>query len=236
MNSASQARADRARTAPPSKHTDQPDMDQGAVDAPATRPLGRQGKRTRRKLLDAALEVFATQGYFAARVDDIVALANTSHGTFYLYFTNKEDVLRALVAEAGQEVLALDASLGEITPDEQGWKELRTWVEQFSNAWQHHSPVIRAWIDVMGNDTEFFSTQAHGAVSQISSILAKRIERATRPGEVDPEAAAEAVIAMIDQFHFLRRFAGEPIDSACLDTLTTIIHGGIFGGPGARRR
>ncbi|PWG74310.1 TetR/AcrR family transcriptional regulator, partial [Enterococcus hirae] len=38
-----------------------------------------------RKLLDAGIEVCSAKGYHAARVDDIVARADTSHGTFYLY-------------------------------------------------------------------------------------------------------------------------------------------------------
>ncbi len=52
-----------------------------------------------RKLLDAGMRVFAERGYHAARVDDIVRAARTSHGTFYLYFANKEDLLRALAVE-----------------------------------------------------------------------------------------------------------------------------------------
>jgi AcrR family transcriptional regulator len=36
------------------------------------------------RLLDAGVEVFAARGYHAARVDDIVKVAETSHGTFYL--------------------------------------------------------------------------------------------------------------------------------------------------------
>src|SRR5215469_17737456 len=62
------------------------------------RALRTQGRKTMRKLLDAAMVVFNRRGYHAARVDDIVKVARTSHGTFYLYFSNKEDLLRALVA------------------------------------------------------------------------------------------------------------------------------------------
>ena len=47
------------------------------------------------------MRVFADRGFHAARVDDIVRSARTSHGTFYLYFTNKEDLLRALATECG---------------------------------------------------------------------------------------------------------------------------------------
>ena len=56
-----------------------------------------QGRKTMRRLLDAGMRVFADRGFHAARVDDIVRAARTSHGTFYLYFTNKEDLLRAFL-------------------------------------------------------------------------------------------------------------------------------------------
>src|SRR5215469_7790186 len=88
------------------------------------RALRTQGRKTMRKLLDAAMVVFAKRGYHAARVDDIVKVARTSHGTFYLYFSNKEDLLRALVAEAGDVVASLDARLGPVDPGDDGWREL----------------------------------------------------------------------------------------------------------------
>ncbi len=70
--------------------------DADAVGAPASRRVLRsQGKRTMRKLLDAAMVAFDNRGYHATRVNDVVEIAKTSHGTFYLYFSNKEDLLRA---------------------------------------------------------------------------------------------------------------------------------------------
>ena len=59
------------------------------------RELRTQGKQTMAKLLDAGLLVLTERGYHAARVDDIVRVADMSHGTFYLYFANKEDLFRA---------------------------------------------------------------------------------------------------------------------------------------------
>ena len=185
-----------------------------------------------RKLLDAAMEVFARRGYHAARVDDIVKLARTSHGTFYLYFSNKEDLLRALVAEAGEVVSALDTALGPVSSDEAGWRELRQWMSQFSDAWQRYAPVLRAWTDLVMSDPEL-SAQAHAAAGGVASTLASRIAENGAPAGVDPNAAAEAVVAMVDRFHQLRQFAGEPVDAVALDTLTTMVHRGLFGGGGA---
>jgi len=40
-----------------------------------------------------------------------VKLAKTSHGTFYLYFSNKEELFRALAAEVAEEMQALAEAL-----------------------------------------------------------------------------------------------------------------------------
>ena len=141
------------------------------------RALRSQGRKTMRKLLDAAMVVFARRGYHAARVDDIVKVARTSHGTFYLYFSNKEDLLRALVSEAGEVVAALDDALGPVGPDEAGWHELRAWMERFSDAWQRYAPVLRAWTDLVVSDTEL-SDQGRAAAGGVARTLATRIDQA----------------------------------------------------------
>src|SRR5919199_4433900 len=81
------------------------------------RELRAQGRKTMRRLLDAGMTVFEKRGYHAARVDDIVKVAKTSHGTFYLYFANKEDLFRALALDVAEEVSALSETLPPIGPD-----------------------------------------------------------------------------------------------------------------------
>ncbi len=75
-----------------------------------------------RRLLDAGMRVFAERGYHAARVDDIVRAARTSHGTFYLYFANKEDLLCTLATclrRAGPRLSSSDdhGARASILPD-----------------------------------------------------------------------------------------------------------------------
>jgi len=213
----------------------------GALDPPevpephggpaSQRVLRSQGKRTMRKLLDAAMEVFSQRGYHAARVDDIVKLARTSHGTFYLYFSNKEDLLHALVHEAGEVVIELDTALGPIDPGPEGWTALREWMERFSDAWLRYAPVLQAWTDLLVSDQEL-TAEAHAASTGVASTLARRIAEANPGPGIEPNAAAEAVIAMIDRFHYIRRFAEEPVDSQAVDTLTTMVHRAVFNGTG----
>ncbi|MDX1511530.1 MAG: TetR/AcrR family transcriptional regulator, partial [Nitriliruptorales bacterium] len=117
--------------------------------APAQeRSLRAQGKKTVNKLLDAGIEVFGKRGFHATRVDDIVKAAKTSHGTFYLYFSNKEDLLGSLIAHCSEEMDALLETLGDVTPDAAGRAELREWLSRFAVLYEHYGPVIRAWAEV----------------------------------------------------------------------------------------
>ena len=64
-------------------------------DAPK-RERPTKGKRTadkRERILRAAIEVFAQNGFYATRVSEIAKAAGVADGTIYLYFRNKDDVL-----------------------------------------------------------------------------------------------------------------------------------------------
>jgi AcrR family transcriptional regulator len=70
--------------------------------APAVRAGGRQRERTaatRRKLLSAAKQIFAQQGFEAARLEDIAAGAGYTRGAFYANFEDKEEIFFALLEE-----------------------------------------------------------------------------------------------------------------------------------------
>lgn len=54
-------------------------------------------KSSRQKILDAALEVFAKQGYHSATVDAIAKTAGISKGLMYNYFKSKDEVLNELM-------------------------------------------------------------------------------------------------------------------------------------------
>jgi AcrR family transcriptional regulator len=60
--------------------------------------MRRRGEQTRQRLLDAGAAVLPRLGYRDTRVDDVVAAAEVSHGTFYRYFGNKDDFFRVVAA------------------------------------------------------------------------------------------------------------------------------------------
>lgn len=195
------------------------------------RELRAQGRRTLRRLLDAGLRVFARRGYHAARVDDIVRAARTSHGTFYLYFANKEDLLRALAIDCAHELDDLADSIGPIGPDAAGRAELRAFLERFLGTYRRYGPVIRAWMEDQVGDRDIDRLGVK-AFTAIGGRLAERMRGAPVPLESEP-AAVGALMAMLERVSYgvaSRRITAD--DTTLLDTLTTIVHRGFFAATG----
>jgi len=204
--------------------------DPDAVGAPASkRVLRSQGRRTMRKLLDAAMVAFDKRGYHATRVNDVVEIAKTSHGTFYLYFSNKEDLLRALVAEAAGEAQTLYDALSTL-PDQAGaprWEDVHEWVRAYSALWTRYAPLFRAWTDLATIDPDLVDA-IRATFIAMSGALATQIGPDSSGHIIDPDAAGLAALAMLDRFHYLREFLGQPIDEVALETITTMVYRALF--------
>ena len=63
----------------------------------AARRWERKPEERPEELLDAALEVFASRGYRATRLDEIADAAGVTRGTIYYYFKGKDDLLTKAV-------------------------------------------------------------------------------------------------------------------------------------------
>ena len=118
------------------------------------RELGRQGRQTVRKLLEAGLAEFDERGFQAVRVDDVVRRAKTSHGTFYLYFANKDDLFKTLLRDALDDMEIITDDFPVVTRNEAGRAALRAWVSKFCDTYAAHASVIRilSKADVVGEE------------------------------------------------------------------------------------
>jgi AcrR family transcriptional regulator len=194
------------------------------------RELRARGRRTVQRLLDAGLEVFAKRGYHAARVDDIVKVARTSHGTFYLYFASKEDLFRALALDVADAMESLVGELGELTPDDVGRQELRGWLARFTELHRRFGPIIRVW-----TESEIDSTEAGrlgtDLLGQVSVAFSQRIADSASL-DVDPQIAALALVAMIERLNFFV-LSGQvaATEDETIDTLADVTFAALFGAP-----
>lgn len=182
-----------------------------------------------RRLSDAGMRVFAERGYHQSRVDDIVRAARTSHGTFYLYFANKEDLLRALAVDCAVAMEALAEEVGPIDAGEAGYEELRDFLARFVTTYRRYGVVIRAWMEDQVSDREVDRLGVR-AFTHIASALGQRMEENGSAQPVDPTASVAALMALLERFSYA--VASRDIgldDDTMLDSLTTIVQRGFFG-------
>ncbi|HEX2562814.1 MAG TPA: TetR/AcrR family transcriptional regulator, partial [Acidimicrobiales bacterium] len=115
---------------------------------PDARLLRPRGEKTRLRLLDAGASVLPARGYHDTRVDDIVAAAGVSHGTFYRYFENKDDFFRVLAQAAAARMIDLVDELRLDAPPD----ELRAWLRTWLSAYRADGGVISTWQEMRTSD------------------------------------------------------------------------------------
>lgn len=210
------------------------------MGVPARGPSRRQGAETRAKLLDAAVPALAEKGYHATRVDDIVRQAGVSHGTFYLYFANKEDLFRTLAERCADDADALASSLGVVDSGPAGVAALRAWLTEFLAFYRRYGVVIRAWAENQVTDRTLARLGA-ASFERIAATLQASMGGGSEgdPGAHDRAGArrrlelrAAALLAMIERFAYVTtsRDLGFGEDTL-LDNLALVVHRGFFRRP-----
>lgn len=80
------------------------DLEPPVVLSASGKPLTQRGEATRRRLLEAAEQVFAEYGYHEASIVKITEHAGIGLGTFYLYFDGKQQIFEELVVDLNRRV------------------------------------------------------------------------------------------------------------------------------------
>jgi AcrR family transcriptional regulator len=196
----------------------------------AARATRERGRRTLAKLRAAAVAEFSAYGYHGARVARVAKRAGTSHGTFYVYFADKNDLLVALqqeMIENADEVMERLPAL-RLGPD--GFTELRAWMDEACALLIEQAPIRSAVFDAMLEDTEPRVTrQGLRAHRRWSTLLADRI-RAAGASHIDSNLAAVSLINVMDSAcRAVGRSQFVVSHDELVDALTELFHRSVFG-------
>jgi TetR/AcrR family transcriptional regulator, fatty acid metabolism regulator protein len=165
----------------------------------AARAVGERTTDRRRELLDAAVRVFARQGFHSARVGDIAEEAGVAHGLLYHYFRSKEDVLETIFRETWQ---LLVSDTGRIAAAEVPFREqLRRFARIYLGSWLVTPDLIRVLVREIARSPEVSARVDE--VAELFVALRRMIETAIERGEVradcDPRIAALAVYGALEE-------------------------------------
>lgn len=110
----------------------------------------RSPELTEARVLQAAEKVFGDKGYANATIAEIVELAQVSRGAFYLYFDNKDDVFKTLVARVIADLFGVTTqrSSGSIR------NRVETSTRNYLEAFLRHRQVLRCLFEVSSSDAE----------------------------------------------------------------------------------
>ena len=93
-----------------------PDSSEARTEGEKT-PRTERGRRTLRRLIEAAALEFGEHGFHEAAITGITQRAGVALGTFYTYFESKEEVFRALVRDMSNATRAHVAEAARGAPD-----------------------------------------------------------------------------------------------------------------------
>lgn len=155
-----------------------------------------QREETRRRVYEAALQLFRARGFAACSVDEIARRAGVSHGAFYFHFPAREDVLKELLAESEARVVESLAALPERAPLAELLAEVGAAI---ARDWERDR---RLFVDVAQVALRVTAEAPERSRDPVRRAVAQRFESAAARGELTPAAPAPmlADLFLLNQF------------------------------------
>jgi TetR/AcrR family transcriptional regulator, fatty acid metabolism regulator protein len=155
----------------------------------------------RRQILDAAIRVFARQGFHSTRVSDIADEAGVAYGLVYHYFRSKDEVLNELFSERWSLLLA---AIEETDGSEAAPRDKLGAVAGFIIESYRHDPELMKVIivEVTRAANSFGRThlpEIRNAYESIAKIVADGQEAGAFRRDIDPIFASMSFYGAIEQ-------------------------------------
>ena len=184
-----------------------------------------KSERTRQALIAAARVVFEQSGFMDARVADIVSAAGIAHGSFYTYFTSKQDVFNAVMAEVREAINEAVAHAHEDVPgDTLG--NLDRANRRYLRAHRANATMLALIDQVASTDDEVRRTRRQSRqrhVARVERTIIALQNRGLADQELDVHAVAGALVSMLSSFAYWSAITpGEYDEETVAQTVTSI--------------
>jgi AcrR family transcriptional regulator len=193
-----------------------------------TANLSKRAIATVTALADAGAAQFRAKGYRRTSVDDIVEAADVARGTFYKYFSDKQDLLAAVGTEIYGAGRAFAERITHVDPlDDES--TLRGWLATYITFYDRYSGCIDAWVEGTTDDAIVVAIGENGQVL-MDLGAAQMLTHRSGPYPYDPVLSALVLRALVTRVPQASLDLPEPItEDEVLDLLMTCIRRGFFG-------
>ena len=183
-----------------------------------------------RRILDAAVRVFAAQGYDASRVGDIAKEAGVAYGLVYHYYASKEAVLEAVFREAWGRLLAAVALAEESGED--AAEQLELVVKIVLRAWRDDPDLVRLLVSEVTRNPHI--QDELDEIGQAFASLERMVRRGQADGtfraELDPRFAAWMLYGALEEVLTGWVLGQLPDDAAAVSTAEREVTATMVGG------
>ena len=200
--------------------------------SPANAPAPRRNLRveqkeaTRRRIRQAARELFDHQGYTAVQVDQIAKAAGVSRAAFYLHFKDKEAILVDIALDYTPRILALMRRLKGPAPTQEA---IRAWMADWVSLMTMERAVPAIFNEVVrreGHRPPYVQTLVDRIIAALGESL-PAFDAAVRPGARHDQARAWADILNIEATRTACAAVGRGDDRYCIAALDAVAE--MFG-------
>jgi AcrR family transcriptional regulator len=179
----------------------------------------------RRVILDAAVRVFARQGFHTCRVSDIADEAGVAYGLVYHYFSAKEEILDTLFLERWDVMLAAiaETDASDLSPR----AKLHAIASFIIDSYRHDPDLMKVIIVEVTRAANTFGRTHLGKIRDAYDGIAAIVGSAQAAGvfrpEVTPQFAAQAFYGCVEQVLTGWIFDEGPVSQTDLEQAKTLI-------------
>ena len=191
----------------------------------STQPASEGAVDKRRLILDAAVRVFARQGFHTCRVSDVADEAGVAYGLVYHYFESKDQILDTLFLERWNVMLA---AIAEADASERSPRDKLAAIAGFIvDSYRHDPELMKVIIVEVTRAANTFGrthlAEIRDAYAQIAAIVRRAQADGLFRAEITPEFAALAFYGSIEQVLSGWIFDSVPVPEAELQRAKILI-------------
>jgi AcrR family transcriptional regulator len=161
------------------------------------RSIGSEEKR--RLILEAAVRVFARDGFHTSRVGAVSAEAGVAHGLLYHYFSSKDQLLETIFRETWSALLAALRDVEE--SGEQATEQLRLVAAIVLRTWRRDPDLVRVLVREVTRSPHLAREvdEIGQAFAAIERIVARGQERGELRSGLEPRLAAYILYGALEE-------------------------------------
>jgi AcrR family transcriptional regulator len=200
----------------PDRPDDQdPDGNGGSPPALVSAPLTARGARTRAALVKAARALFERKGYLDTNVGDIAKRARVAHGTFYTYFSSKEEIFGEVADDLQHRMLLVAEEEPHLPPGAPLSERIERSNRGYLRGFEQNARMMGVIESVATFNPRLAAIRRANRryfVQRNTASIKRWQEQGLVDERIDPGYAASALGSMVDRSAYVWLVLGEPFE------------------------